>query len=144
MGAHVANRWQSVLINAHPIHEELLLLIFARDHNRRHSCGEAADKYKDAQRSGIAKRSKRLPSANANVSAMQPQEDDDLPCSSSQKRQKQRKRVHEACNFPEIPSELASCGNSAASSSSAVPLESSLPYIVGMWVLMVSYSNVQI
>eukprot|EP00959_Pyramimonas_sp_CCMP1952_P448253 9386262-Pyramimonas_sp.AAC.1 len=32
---HVANRWQVVLSGAHPVHEELLLLIFARDHNRR-------------------------------------------------------------------------------------------------------------
>ena len=112
--------------HTHPVHEELLLLIFARDHNRRHCCGDAAEKYKVGQRNGNAKRSKRLQSANGPLSSSQMPEDGEGECPTVQKRQKQRKRVHEAC-IPEVLNEVGSISNPPNSSSSSGMSESCLP-----------------
>lgn len=49
---HIANRWQTTLSNSAPVHQELFLLIFAREHNRAHSCDEAISKYRAAQAKG--------------------------------------------------------------------------------------------
>lgn len=49
---HIANRWQSILSCTSPVHQELFLLIFAREHNRAHSCDDAVRKYKAAQAAG--------------------------------------------------------------------------------------------
>jgi hypothetical protein len=48
---HIANRWQIVLSNAAPVHQELFLLVFAHDHNTHHSCTEAWLTYTAAQKS---------------------------------------------------------------------------------------------
>eukprot|EP00973_Karenia_brevis_P081500 11297556-Karenia_brevis.AAC.1 len=47
---HIADRWQTVLSNASPVHQELLLLLFAHEHNKSHSCIAANRKYAAYQR----------------------------------------------------------------------------------------------
>ena len=47
---HIANRWQTVLSNTNPIHQEAFLLIFAWQHNTHHSCDAAVRKYFAAQK----------------------------------------------------------------------------------------------
>ena len=46
---HIASRWQIVLSYAAPTHQELFLLLFAREHNVRHSCAKAWTTYCQAQ-----------------------------------------------------------------------------------------------
>ena len=55
---HVAGRWQLVLSYAAPIHQELFLLLFAHDHNVRHSCAKAWSTYCHAQRIPATERSR--------------------------------------------------------------------------------------
>ena len=43
---HIANRWQTILSNSAPVHQEIFLLLFARAHNKHHSCDAAIKKYK--------------------------------------------------------------------------------------------------
>ena len=50
---HIANRWQLILSNAHPIHQELMMLVFAREHNKVHSCDHAIQVYKAAQKAPV-------------------------------------------------------------------------------------------
>jgi hypothetical protein len=38
---HIATRWQAVLSNTSPVHQELFLLVFAWQHNKHHSCTAA-------------------------------------------------------------------------------------------------------
>ena len=52
---HIANRWQAVLSNASPIHQELFLLIFSWQHNVHHCCDEAVRKYIAAQKAATAR-----------------------------------------------------------------------------------------
>ena len=42
---HIANRWQANLSNAHPVHFELEMLLFSDEHNTRHQCAVAYQKY---------------------------------------------------------------------------------------------------
>lgn len=51
---HIANRWQLILSNSSPVHQELFLLVFARAHNKNHSCVAAIEKYLNAQKRGYA------------------------------------------------------------------------------------------
>ena len=51
---HIANRWQTVLSNTSPIHQEMFLLIFSWQHNVHHSCDEAVRKYMAAQKAASA------------------------------------------------------------------------------------------
>ena len=46
---HIAERWQLILSTSSPVHQELLLLLFAHQHNQTHSCREALQKYVSAQ-----------------------------------------------------------------------------------------------
>ena len=60
----LANRWQLVTSSSHPVHSELLLLICSRDHNRRHSCGDAAEKYRSAQNFKEPIRGQQIPDSS--------------------------------------------------------------------------------
>jgi hypothetical protein len=51
---HIANRWQTVLSNSAPVHQELFMLFFAHDHNSRHLCSDAWRKYSVSQKAGEA------------------------------------------------------------------------------------------
>jgi hypothetical protein len=95
---HVANRWQVVLSNAHPVHEELLLLIFARDHNRRHSCNVAAEKYRAAQaRQSSAKSSAGCAAKSTAGSAADPLEEGACDMPVHVRRRKTPKVVSATC-----------------------------------------------
>ena len=64
---HIANRWQDVLSNSAPVHQELFLIVFAREHNRAHSCAHAVRQYDAAQRarSPLLLSTEAAPAANA-------------------------------------------------------------------------------
>ena len=38
---HIADRWQVILSNTAPVHQELFMLLFAQAHNETHSCQHA-------------------------------------------------------------------------------------------------------
>ena len=95
---HIANRWQFVLSNSHPVHQEMWLLVFAREHNVSHSCRSAVEKYQVAQDSPINLPAAPPPRADVNL------------CVEPRQRRKKPKRV-------EGP---ASCVE-ASSSSTQVP-----------------------
>ena len=72
---HVAGRWQLVLSYAAPIHQELFLLLFAHDHNVRHSCEKAWSTYCHAQRIPATERQQpaaAAPQAQSDCSVPQP------------------------------------------------------------------------
>ncbi|CAJ1421344.1 unnamed protein product [Effrenium voratum] len=46
---HIVSRWQDSLSSAHPVHNELLLLVFSHEHNSRHECQQAWDTYRGRQ-----------------------------------------------------------------------------------------------
>ena len=87
----VAKRWQIVLTKTHPVHEELLLLIFARDHNKRHACRDAADKYRAAQEDVGPRRRVSRPTARVDVVA------DACDAVEHMRRRKRPKAVLTAC-----------------------------------------------
>ena len=51
---HIANKWQAVLTLSSPVHQEIFLYLFARDHNKRHGCRHAWQAYRAAQSSRVA------------------------------------------------------------------------------------------
>ena len=46
---HIVSKWQDSLSSAHPVHNELLLLVFSHEHNSRHECQQAWDTYRGRQ-----------------------------------------------------------------------------------------------
>ncbi|CAK0887840.1 unnamed protein product, partial [Prorocentrum cordatum] len=101
---HVANRWQVVLSGAHPVHEELLLLIFARDHNRRQSCHRAIQTYRSAQAAPAAPRSGPNSSAEGGLrlaAAYAGGCECDVPDRAGWR--KKRKTIRASCEVPEPP-----------------------------------------
>jgi hypothetical protein len=79
---HIANRWQVILSNASPVHQEILLLLFAREHNRNHSCSNAIRKYRVAQE-------------RMDVETPPPPVPDDAECQQNTRRRRKKKRVLE-------------------------------------------------
>lgn len=67
---HIANRWQTVLSNTAAAHQELFMLIFAREHNKAHSCAKAETTYRLAQRRRVVEPGR--PDACAGQSAAPP------------------------------------------------------------------------
>ena len=66
---HIANRWQSILSNTAPVHQELFLLLFANARNQRHSCDAAIAKYKARRRQTQYHHLLRLASVTIGISA---------------------------------------------------------------------------
>jgi hypothetical protein len=86
---HIANRWQVVLSNTAPVHQELFLLVFAREHNKYHSCASAVAKYRAAILSDVAPKPRAAVSpASGNASASD--------CDVGERSKKKKKVVHAA------------------------------------------------
>lgn len=109
---HVAERWQVVLSNAHPIHEELLLLVFAREHNKRHSCCAAAEKYRAAQRQFHPSDASRLSDPKPERAPSDEVGLCELP--GAARRHKRRKAILACCESQKAVSVSAGSASSAA------------------------------
>jgi hypothetical protein len=84
---HIANRWQDVLSNSAPLHQELFLLVFAREHNKGHGCRPAIIKYEAARRVQAPLRAEAAFCAN-------PEEGECCLESVQSKKRKKKKEVH--------------------------------------------------
>ena len=110
----VAKRWQQVLSNAHPVHEELLLLLFARDHNRRHSCYHANEKHRGVQEGTYSRPAGRGSSARDELGPTSPGVD--AECAPDQARPpKRQKSIRTGCVDSEQPRQEATVGNALGS-----------------------------
>ena len=111
---HIANRWQSVLSNTPLVHQELFLLMFAREHNKAHSCEHAVAAYRTASRQGNAN--------HRETEHMAPASADDSICSSCLPQLRKNKR-------PKRTQPPEACGSVATTEPRAadVPQEAHLP-----------------
>lgn len=125
---HIANRWQTVLSNTNPIHQELFLLIFAWQHNTHHSCDAAVQKYLAAQKAG--------PTRVAGTSNEPPPVPHQTACAATGRRAKKQKLVcpPTACACSASSSDAKGAADivaqpSSASSATSVPASESLPRV---------------
>ena len=112
-----------VLSNAHPVHEELLLLVFARDHNKRHCCSVAAEKYRAGQARGekVKVRAAPTPASGSQLSTA----DGEVACAMPKHGRRGRKRqaLSSTCggHAPQDLSVAASTVSVDASAAIALP-----------------------
>lgn len=109
---HVADRWQTLLSTTAPVHQDLFLLLFARERNVSHSCEGAWKRYVSAQKSGYPVCEECRPEGHEGAVG-QPGPSCAAPM---RRKEKRRKQAHSSCEEV-VPS--------AAPSSPPAPVASS-------------------
>lgn len=111
---HIASRWQASLSAAHPVHQELQLLIFSHEHNERQSdsCIEFWERY-------TAKQLSPCPSS-ARTSASHGAQLDAVSCERTEPPPKKKRFVSSSCIGCEGAA-AASTGPPAAGDPDVVP-----------------------
>jgi hypothetical protein len=102
---HVANRWQTILSNSAPMHQEIFMLLFAREHNRAHSCAKAISTYKLKQKEAKTAGNFTVDTETSEVMTG--------ACSRPKKCEKRRKVIVSSCE--ELPADQASASSSVNS-----------------------------
>jgi len=129
---HIANRWQTVLSNASPIHQELFLLIFAWQHNVHHSCEDAVRKYMAAQKAA---------SSGGPGAASAPPPPRPPAGERPQRRQSKRQKICAsadcgACPAAEGQARAAGAAPASSSEPSRLPQSAATPAAVTSWAVL--------
>ena len=108
---HIANRWQTILSNTAPVHQELFMLLFAQAHNQKHCCKHALLKY-NSRRAAKLKTGESVPPPPPPMPA-------EAACSAKRSAKRRKTVEPRVCDAPEPPAPAPNAGPGAKSSDSA-------------------------